>query len=203
MHLSRNLFLVGLVLISASAKGAIDFTPTVTPYFSEGAEYANVTFKDDKRGISITLPRLWSCRGDSSHLKFTPPGSNFAEGVVQSVAAKGLIRFDEATIKSLEQQVLATLPPGSQGGVIVNQQENPVILYQNLSYEFIVSYVTLGQTFQRSIIVVSCPDQQLIFKFTAPKAVFGILNGAFRQSIYSWQWIEPVASSGAPLTASK
>jgi hypothetical protein len=198
----RRLLLIGLIANAVSANAAIDFTPTVTPYVSEGAEYATVSFKDDKRSVSMTLPRQWSCRGDGSHLQFTPPKESLAEGAIQAVPTKGMLRFDEATVKSLEQQVLATLPPGSQAGTIVSAQENPVVIYQNLSYEFVLSYKALGQLFQRSVIVVSCPDQILIFKFSAPKAAFDALNRSFRQSVCSWEWTEPAALVG-PKTASK
>ncbi|HKP01772.1 MAG TPA: hypothetical protein VJU77_00290 [Chthoniobacterales bacterium] len=187
----RRLLLICLIALAAPARGAIDFSPTVTSYSSEGAEYANVAFKDEQRTVTLTLPRLWSCRGDASRLQFAPPNQNFAEGLVQAASMKGLLRFDEPTVKSLEQQVLSTLPSGSQGAALVSQQENPVILNGNLSYEFIVAYQTLGQAFLRSVIIVACPDQQLIFKFSAPKSVFDNLNRSFRQSIVSWRLTEP------------
>jgi hypothetical protein len=189
---SIALCLLGMI---AQSRGAIDFTPTVSRYFNEGAEYANVTFKDEKRTVSLTLPRLWSCRGDASRLQLTPPDQGFAEGTLQAVPTKGPASFNEANVKALEQQVLNTLPPGSQGVTLVSQQENPVILNQNLSYEFVVAYQTLGKTFQRSVIFVNCPEQQLVFRFSAPKNVFDNLNRSFRQSIYSWQWTQPASTA--------
>jgi hypothetical protein len=197
----RNLLLITLIAFSATGRAAIDFTPTVTSYVSEGAEYANVTFKEDQRKITVTLPRLWTCRGDASRLQFFPPGENFVEGSVQAAPMKGILRFDEPTVKSFEQQVLATAPAGSQRVTLVRQQENPIILNGNLSYEFVISYETVGQVFSRSVIIVACPDQQLIVKFTAPKSVFDKLNGAFRQSIYSWTLTEPAASSNQSVVA--
>jgi|SRR4051812_1603183 len=194
----RRFPLIALIASAATALGAIDFTPTVVPYRSEGAEYTNVIFKDEPREISITLPRLWTCRGNGSRLQLIPPNESFAEGVVQSATIKGLVAFDEATVKSLERQVLATLPPGSFGGTILSEQENPILLYQNLSYEFVASYQTLGQSFQRSIIIVSCPDQQLIFRFSAPKSAFAKLNEDFRRSIWSWHWTEVSPPKTAP-----
>jgi hypothetical protein len=188
----RRAFVLPAVLaVISTAQATIDFTPTVNRYQSEGAEYSSVSFKDDKRSVSIVLPRQWSCRGDSSRLQVTPPNQNLAEGVLQSVPTKGVLRFDEATVKTLEQQVLATLPAGTQGATVVSRQENTIMLNQNVSYEFVVSYQTLGQIFYRSVIFVNCPDQQLVFRFSAPKAVFDNLNRAFHQSLYSWQWTEP------------
>jgi len=188
----RRAFVLPAVLaVITTSNAAIDFTPTVNRYQSEGAEYSSVSFKDDKRSVSIVLPRLWSCRGDSSRLQVTPPDQNFAEGVLQSAPTKGVLQFDEVAVKALEQQVLAGLPAGSQGATVVSRQENIILLYQNLSYQFVVSYQALGQIFYRSVIFVNCPDQQLVFRFSAPKAVFDNLNRSFRQSLYSWTWAEP------------
>jgi hypothetical protein len=162
---------------------------------SEGAEYSSVTFKDDERKITLTLPRRWACHGDASGLQLTPPDQSFTEGVIQAVPTKKILRFDEATLKALEKQAIDTLPPGSQGASVVGRQENAVILDQNLSYEFVLSYQTLGQTFQRSVIFVNCPTQRLMFRFSAPKPVFENLNKAFRGAIYSWQWIQRPATA--------
>jgi hypothetical protein len=158
------------------------------------------TFKDEKQSVSIMLPRQWTCHGDSSRLQITPPNQTFAEGVLQSVPTKGLLRFDEVTARTLQQQVASTLPAGSQGVTIVSQQENTILLGQNLSYEFVVSYQTLGQTFCRSVIFVNCPNQQLVFRFTAPKAAFDNLNNAFRRSLCSWQWTAPAPVKTAQVT---
>jgi hypothetical protein len=199
-----SIALIFLLAAAGQTKAEIDFTPTLNRYYSEGAEYSSVSFKEEKQTISMEVPRRWSCRGDASRLQFTPPEQSFAEGVVQAAPAKGAKPFDEPTLKALEKQVMDTLPPGSQGATVISRLENPVILYQNLSYEFVVSYQTLGQSFQRSVIFVNCPDKQLVFRFSAPKAVFENLNRAFRRSIYSWQLTEqPAVTSAGPTTASR
>lgn len=186
--------LIVLLAAAAEIKAEINFTPTLNRYYSEGAEYSSVSFKEEKQTISMDVPRLWSCRGDASRLQFMPPDQSFAEGLVQAAPAKGAQPFDEMTVKALEAQVMSALPPGGQGARVISRLENPVILYQNLSYEFVVSYQTLGQSFQRSVIFVNFPDKQLLFQFTAPKNAFENLNREFRRSIYSWQRTEPVAS---------
>lgn len=192
--LRLTIALFSLLFFLPGTKAEINFTPTVKQYFSEGAEYSSVSFTDDKRTISMEVPRKWSCRGDASRVQFMPPDQTFAEGVVQATPPMRTAAFDEAGVKALEEQVLKSLPSGSQG-TVVNRQENPVILNQNLSYEIVVSYQTLGQWFKRSVIFVNCPDVQLVFRFTAPKAAFENLNNAFRRSIYSWQWTETAATA--------
>ena len=190
MRSSTILTFSAAIALAASAQAGIDFTPSVKRYMSEGAEYANVSFKDDQRAVSMAVPRLWTCRGDASRLQFTPPDQNFAEGVVQAVPTKGVLAFDEPTLKALEQQTLDTLPPGSQAVTVLSRQENAVFVGGNPGFEFVVSYQVLGQAFQRSVIFVNCPGQQLVFRFTAPRKAFDTLNRSFRQSIYSWHWSE-------------
>jgi hypothetical protein len=198
-----SITLACLLLLVPGTRAEIDFTPTVKREISYGEEYSYVSFKDDKRSISMNVPRKWTCRGDGSRLQFMPPDQNFAEGVVQAAPPMRTTAFDEGTVKALEAQVMATLPSGSQGVTVLSRLENSVILNQNLSYEFVVSYQTLGQTFQRSVIFVNCPEAQLIFRFTAPKAAFANLNNAFNRSVCSWNVTESNAVAAGPMTASK
>jgi hypothetical protein len=186
-----------LIAASGNARAGINFTPTINRYTSEGAEYATAQFKDDQKLVSIGIPRTWNCRGNAARLQLVPPNQAFAEGVVEEIATKGPRQFDEASVKVLEQSVLASLPPGSQSPSVISRQENPVLLNQNPSYEFVLSYQNLGQAFLRSVIIVNCPDRQLVFKFSAPKAAFADLNRSFRQSICSWEWTDPAASKAA------
>ncbi|HYJ05348.1 MAG TPA: hypothetical protein VEX43_09445 [Chthoniobacterales bacterium] len=198
-----SITLLCLLFLVSGARAEIDFTPTVTRYYSQGAEFSSVSFKNDKHSISMAVPRKWTCRGDASRLQFSPPDQSFAEGVVQAAPPMRTRVFDEATVKALEALVINSVPSGSQGVMLISRLENPVILNQNLSYEFVVSYQTLGQTFHRSVIFVNCPEAQIIFRFTAPEAVFANLNGAFNRSVCSWYVTEPAEVTGAAMTASK
>ena len=200
----RKLLLpLALGLAFQTSDAAIDFTPTPEQYTAEGITFQQVIFKDGKRRVSYELPWKWTCRGDASRLQLAPPDQNFAEGVIQAAPAMAAKGFDEATLKALEAQVMNALPAGSQGATLVSRRDNPVIFSQGVSCEFVVSYQTLGQTFHRSVIFVNCPETQLIFRFTAPKAAFDNLNAAFRRSISSWRATEPAATAAGPMTASK
>jgi hypothetical protein len=186
----KTIALLFLLAFVTRARADINFTPSLKEYVSEGINYQSLTFKDDKRTISIELPLHWTYRGDAGRLQLMPNGKNFAEGLIQAVRLAGPQPINEAVEKALEAQVIAALPAGSQSVAVVKREENAVILDHNLGYEIIVSYQTLGQAFLRSVIFVNCPDKRLIFRFTAPKADFDSLNKAFRHSIYSWEWAE-------------
>lgn len=198
-----SIFLLCLFLFVTRASAQIDFTPTVNKYLSHGEEYSSVSFKDEKRAISLEIPHRWTCRGDATKLQIVPPDQNFAEGVVQSAPTLPKRVFDESTLKALEAHVINNLPPGNQNPTVVKRQENTVILYQNLSYEFVVAYQILGQTFHRSVIFVNCPEAALIFRFTAPKTVFDGLNDKFSRCISSWTVTDPAPGTVAGMTASK
>ena len=193
-----------LFFVMGARAQKIDFTPIVDKYWSHGAEYSTVSFKDDKRTVTMEVPRKWTCRGDAGRLRFLPPDENFSEGIVEAAPPMRSRVFDEATVKALEAQALSSVPAGSQGVTPISRMENSVILNnQDLSYEFVVSYQTLGQAFQRSVIFVNCPDAQLIFRFTAPKAVFANLNNNFNRTVSSWRMTEPAPVGAGPVTASK
>jgi hypothetical protein len=98
--------------------------------------------------------------------------------------------LDDTTVQKLEQQVMSALPPSSETVSIVKREMNSVLLNNNSSFEVIVSYKTIGKTFQRSVIFVNAPGTQLIFQLSAPKDDFDVLYTLFRGSVLTWQWLE-------------
>jgi hypothetical protein len=198
--ISAALLLLALTTLQAGAE--IDFTPTETEYSAEGFTYRKITLKDGEGRVNFTPPHHWVVRGDKDRMQLTSPNKSFVEATIQGVPLSALQRFDEAAVKAFEEQAIRAAPPGSQSVQIVKREENPVVMGQNLSFGVVISYQALGQTFQRSIVVVNCPDTQLILRFTAPKADYDTFNSDFRRSIGSWEWINgPTAAS--PAVASK
>jgi hypothetical protein len=153
--------------------------------------------------VIFTAPQNWMIRGGKDRLQLDPPNTNFAQALIQAMPRPLSSHFDEPTLKALEQQVMSEVPPGAQSVQLVSRLENPVVMAHSQSCGFLISYQTLGQTFQRSVIFVNCDDQQLVFRLTAPKTEFDKLNGAFCRSISSWRWIEKPAApaSGATITS--
>ena len=190
-----------LALALSCANGAIDLTPAISEYKSEGFVYQRVTFAADDGSITYVPPQGWSVRGSKNLLQLTAPGKKFAEGTIAAVALPTGQAFDEPTVRALEQQVLAEVPFGSQSLQVVSREENPVPAGQNVSYKFEISYSVLGQVFQRSVIFVHTAGTQLVFRFSAPKETYNLLNSAFRASIASWQRHDPGLPRTAAITA--
>jgi hypothetical protein len=169
---------------------AIDLTAVPHDYVAEGIRHQELTFKDGERTVTMELPNKWTFRNNADRLELTPPQTKFAEGVIQAVPLAAPQPLDEAAKKILAQRVVTAVPPNSDA-IAVEEKENSVLINGNESFEVVVCYKTMGYTFQSSTIFVNCPETQLIFRFTAPKADFEALNKVFRRSILSWQWTEP------------
>lgn len=194
--------LVVLSLIIPQAGAEIDFTPTETEYSAEGFTFRQVTLKAGDGKVTFTPPHHWVVRGDTDRMQLTSPDKSFIEATIQAVPLSAPQQFDEAAVKAFEEQVLRAAPPGSQSVQIVKREENPVVMGGNLSFGVVISYQALGQTFQRSMVVVNCPNTQLILRFTAPKADYDTFNSDFRRSLSSWEWISKPATA-IPAVASR
>jgi hypothetical protein len=187
----RYLVIVAATISSSSIAAQINFTPEITSYQSEGFVFQNVAFRtDDGASISFVAPTGWNARGGRAQATLIPPNSS-AEATIQQLNAAIPLQFDAAVLKSLEQQVINALPPGSQSVTMLNQEENPVLIDRSLSLGFTVSYQSLGETFVRNVVFAGFPDCQLLIKFTAPKAEFESLHRAFLRSIASWHRVDP------------
>lgn len=193
---SRISVLLFLAVAIHSASAGIDFTPTLKEYSSEGFTYRQVILKNDEGKATLIPPQKWLIRGAKDRLQLTPPDKNFVEAIIQATPLASAAQFDEAGLKALEQQVTRELPAGAQAIQVLKRLENSVAIGPP-SFEFVMSYQALGYTFQRSVIFVNFPDQQLVFRFTASKADFEKFASDFRRSISSWQWIEPDATVAA------
>jgi len=191
----RRLLLVATIAFSVTANAAIDFTPMVEEYTSQGFVYRKVTLKGEKGVIRFVSPLGWNVRGTKDLLQLYPPNQTLADASMSARTVSGPASFDAAMIDTLEQQVLGTAPPTSQAVRVVKHELNPIPMGANPSLEIIISYNALGRIFRKSVIIVHDGDQQLVFRLSAPQESFDALNQAFRRSIGSWQWIEPAASA--------
>jgi hypothetical protein len=190
-----------LVATICASQAAIDFTPNVEEYSSQGFVYRRVTLKEDKGLIKFVAPDAWNVRGSKNLLQLIPPNRSFVEATISATPLTGPTPFGDATVEALKQQVLRDAPPTSQSVQLIKCELNPVPMAPYPSVEIVISYTALGRTFGKSVIFVQADDTQLVFCVTAPKEEFDGLSHIFRRSISSWQWRQPNASE--PMTASK
>ena len=192
--LRRSTIAVILITTALTARSGIDLTPTANEYVGEGIKYQKLTFRQDSQAIEYNPPPGWSFHGGPNQLQLTPPKKNFAEAFIEAVPLSAPQPLDEKVSKALEQELITKLPPDSQLVTVVSEEQNPVLLDGNRSFEVTVSYQVMGEKFLRSAIFVNLPDTQLIFRLTARKDDFERLHREFRTSMLSWHRVESVAT---------
>jgi len=179
----------GLLLASVTATcyGSIDFTPTTGERVLDGIKFQQLIFHENGRKIIYEQPRAWKYAASASQIAFTPPNMAQAEAVIDQSKLEKPENFDEATMKSLQEQVLASIP-NAQDVTLVSAEKNPLLINRHETFEVTVTYQIGGVEFERSVLFLNLPDTQLRFRVTANKKDFEKVHQAFRGSIFSWQW---------------
>ena len=202
----RTLLAFILLSVVATARAAIDLTPVPHETTCEGFTFKELLFKDGPRQILYQMPSKWTYRAGSGEVRLIPPDLANADAVIRATALPAVKRLDEQAIAAAKEDLLSKLPPGSQLAAVVSEEPNTVPLSGNPTYEIVVSYQVMGQTFLRSCVISNVGDTQLSFRLTARKSDFEKVHQTFRSSILSWHWIEPsrtavVAQSNQPPAA--
>ena len=188
MRTISRVSLLLFVLARSAAGSPIEFSEVVRDYMGEGILYHRLVFNEDKRQIFYQLPKGWRCAVTGKSLQLTPPNTSFAGAQIESIPLPAPQPITQAMAPALTQQVVDALPPASQHVSVVKQEQNPILLNNNPSFEVLVSYSILGDTFERGVLFVNTPTNQIVFKFTARKSEFDALYRAFRSSILTWEW---------------
>lgn len=196
MRKGTTLLSLGCLFVAATAVAALELTPFPEQYESEGMLYQQAVFKDGESRVTMQLPNRWTCQGSARRLQLTPPATfRFADAVIDLKPLETPQASDEALVQAFEQEVLRSLPPGSQKVEVKARLENPFFVKGHPSYEVVVTYNTLGLTFQRSAVLVNGPEWQMFIRLTAQVADFAALERPFRRAMLSWQWHTPNASA--------
>lgn len=192
-------------MIVLTAKSGIDLTPSVSEFVGEGIKYQLLSFRQDKQRIGYNPPPGWSFSGSAERVRLIPPKKNFAEAVIEAVPLAAPQPLDEKITKALEQRFVSSLPSGSQFVAVVSEEQNPVPLNGNPTFEVIASYQLMGEKLLTSSIFANLPETQLIFRLTARKDDFESLHREFKRSIFSWHLIEQngpeIANNGDRLSS--
>jgi len=205
-HILLAKFVAIVVLFSTlrlamAAGNLVEFSAALQKFEGEGITYQRLVFKDDKRVIYFQPPRGWKCSGTENQLTLAPADRSFAEAKITSAPLDRPVALDEKAADAFKQQVLSSLPEGSRNAAIVKQEQNGLMLNNNPAIEVVISYDAFGQTFQRSVILLSTPTNQVRFQFTARKSDFDTLYRAFRASVVTWEWqpeSAPVEAESTP-----
>ena len=174
----------------SQAYAGLDLTPTTREYSEDGATYRVINLKNGDGTVKFFPPDGWTVRGQSTRLQLVPSQKELSEAVVEVTPLVAPQPLDEAVIAAFKQRILATLPAGSSNVTVVAEAANTLMPGGKQSFEIVLSYQLWGKGFQRSALLVNGPQEHLIFRFTAKKDDFNLLQNAFRRSVASWQWVD-------------
>src|SRR5207237_10742009 len=106
-------------------------------------------------------PCSWAVGGRGNRIKCTPVKISQAQAEIEQSPLSAPQNFDEATMKLLQEQALASVPPNSQAVSLISEEENPLMMNQHETYEVIIGYESFGRAYQLSILYLNLPDIQL------------------------------------------
>jgi hypothetical protein len=178
-----------LALLATNARASIDFTPTTGERILDGIKFKQLIFHDNGRKITYEQPRNWKYSGGASQIVLTPSDVSQAEAVIEQSRLEKPQNFDNASLQSLQEQVLSSVPASAQNVTLISSEKNPLVINRHETLEITIAYQISGLEFQRSVLFLNLPDTQLRFRVSARTQDFEKIHNAFRGSIFSWQWL--------------
>lgn len=177
--------LVGCFLIN-SAHAELDLTPKPSQYELDGVTFKQLAFSDGNKTVTYTPPRGWEYSGNAAQLTLQPTGKDQAEAKISKVTLSQPASFDEGTVKKLVQEVMGSIPNGTNIQ-LVSQEKNPLMIERKETFLVILSYNLYGGAYNRSILFLNRGKEQIRFQLTSRQTDFKELQKAFLGSQYSWQ----------------
>src|SRR5919201_481501 len=146
--LARSAIAAVLGAMIASAKATIDFTPIPGERVLEGIKFPELYFHENGQKISYEQPRGWTYTGDSSRIRFMPPGIAQAFGEMAQAPLAAPQNFDEPTMKLLRERALQSVPSDSHDVTVVAAEKNPLMISGHETYEVTMGYQLYGEQYR-------------------------------------------------------
>jgi hypothetical protein len=179
---------VALVILAiTSARAELQLTPTVSEYQLEGVKLKQLAFRDGEKKPTYQSPRGWDYSGSGDRLTLHPSGKSQGEATISRAPLPEPYTFTDENLKKLLAEAMASAPKNSSAVSVVSQEKNPLRISGKDTFQVVISYNLLGQTFNRSILFLNRDRDQLRFQFSAREGDFKELQRAFQTSLYSWQ----------------
>ena len=169
------------------ARAELRLAPQLEQYELDGVKLEQLVFTDGQRRITYAPPRNWKYSSDGNRFFLHPASNPAAEAVISVTKIPSAEVFDEATIKQLCNEVLASVPRGATNAAIVSQQLNPLVIERKDTLLVVVNYDYNSYPYARSIMFLDRPSEQVRFQLTCYRNAFRDLQKAFQNSHYSWQ----------------
>jgi hypothetical protein len=180
-------FTFAVLLLASIARADLQLTPKATEYDLDGVKFKHLVFSDDGRQVTYTPPRGWQYLGTADRLVLHPESGSSAEAVISRVKLAQSEVFDDATMKRLSEEVIASVPSTATHVTMVAQQKNPLLIEKKETFLVVISYDCYGNPYARSVMFVNRKNEQLRFQLTAPQWNFSRAQKEFFSSHFSWQ----------------
>jgi len=179
---------VSVVCFFASlGRADLNLTPETAEYELEGVKLHQLVFHDGGRHITYTPPPGWQYRNRDHRFILQPPQGSGAEAVISLVKLAQPQTFDDATMKQLLDEFLASLPSSAKDVAVVSNVKNPLLIERKETFLVVVNYNLYGSPCATSVMFLNRQNEQVRFQLTCPRSSFQALQKAFQTSHYSWQ----------------
>jgi len=180
--------LIVLLCLSGAARAELLLNPQTGIYEMDGFKFERLVVYDGSQKITYSPPTGWHSSGDDNQLKLWPPHTAEAEAVITRWKMAEVTPFDDAGMKRLTDEVVASLPPGARQVTIVSQVKDPVIIEHKGTYLCVVEYEKSSILWSRSVMFLNrSATEQLQFQLTSRRGDFAKLEKDFQTSQFSWQ----------------
>jgi hypothetical protein len=179
---------LGSLFLVCAARADLHLTPRISQYEGDGVKVMHLSFSDGgAKEITYSPPRGWDYSGSANQLTLHPPHKSQAEATIFKVPLSQPGNFDDATVRKLADEALASVPKGATNAQLISREKNPLMIEQKETLLLTLTYNFDGQSYNRSILFLNRGKEQIRFLLTCRQADFTELHKAFLGSQFSWQ----------------
>jgi hypothetical protein len=179
------------------AGAEINLTPEPSVRELDGCKFPQLEFHDGATKITYDPPGGWTyVARDKETLVLVPPNKEMVSAKIKFIPTPGTLVLDEAQLKRLKETASQLLPPESKILSEPTVTPNPLLLNAHPTCEIDVLFALNSQRLRMSVLFVDLGNSQLRFSLISRPGDFENLHKAFRESWYSWQWLENPTKTG-------
>jgi hypothetical protein len=174
-------------------RAEINLTPVRSVRELEGCKFPQLEFRDGEKRITYEAPRGWEAFArDSSTVALVPAGKAMVSAKIKYIPAPGHLTLDEAQLKYLQDTASQLLPEESRLMADPVITPKPLLFNDYATCEVELQFVLHAQRLRMCVLFVDLGETQLRFSLISRAGDYEELHKAFRDSWFSWQWVEPV-----------
>lgn len=175
-------------LLASVALAGLDFSPQEEEFELEGIKMSQLAFRTGNGPKAIYQPpRDWKYFGGNEYLDLQPAGLTQASAKVRKWPASPELSFDPEGRKRITEQIIASLPEGSEQVKLLTEEVNPLRICGRQTYLVELTYVYYGDRFACYTLLVERSPEMFCFRLSSREANYQALRDAFQRSLYSWQ----------------